>query len=276
MPLKIGFIGLGTMGKPIAVNIAKASFDLTVYDLREERCQELALLGAKVASSAREVAERSDIIEIVVVDDDQTEQVVAGEQGLIHGARSGLIVAVHSTILPATVRKIAAWCSAKGVEAIDAPVSGGQQGAQDRQLCYMVGGEAAVLEKCRPVFATSASHIFHLGELGMGATAKMLSQIAVCLNMIAAHECELLCDKTGLDFKMLQKVLHVSAGQSFVLDHWLGRFIRPEESETVRRQRAEVFAKSLSPALELACDVAVSLPGTTLAQGLMKRVMGVD
>ena len=276
MQLKVGFIGLGTMGKPIAVNIAQAGFDLTVYDLREERCWELASVGAKVALSAREVAERSDLIEIVVVDDDQTERVVAGEQGLIHGARSGLIVAVHSTILPATVRKIAAWCSAKGVEVIDAPVSGGQQGAQDRQLCYMVGGDAGVLEKCRPVFATSASHIFHLGELGMGATAKMLIQIVVCLNMIAAHECESLCDKTGLDFKMLQKILHVSAGQSFVLDHWLGRFKRPEESEAVRRQRAEVFSKSLSPALKLARDVGVSLPGAAFAQGLMKRVMGID
>ena len=203
------------MGKPMAVNIAKAGFDLTVCDLREERCQELALLGAKVASSPREVAEHSDIIEIVVVDDDQTEQVVAGEQGLIHGARSGSIVAVHSTILPATVRKIAAWCSAKGVEVIDAPVSGGQQGAQDRQLCYMVGGDAGVLEKCRPVFATSASDIFHLGELGMGATAKMLIQIVVCLNMIAAHECELLCDKTGLDFKMLQKDFARQRGAEF-------------------------------------------------------------
>jgi 3-hydroxyisobutyrate dehydrogenase-like beta-hydroxyacid dehydrogenase len=276
MPLKIGFIGLGTMGKPIAVNIAKAGFDLTVYDLREGPCQELALLGANIALSAREVAERSDIIEIIVVDDDQTERVVAGEHGLIDGARSGSIVAIHSTILPATVRKIAARCSAKGVEVIDAPVSGGQKGAQDRQLCYMVGGEAGLLEKCRPVFTTSASHIFHLGELGTGATAKMLIQIVVCLNMVAAHECELLCDKTGLDFKMLQEVLHVSAGQSFVLDHWLGRFKRPEDSAAVLRQRTEVFSKSLSPALELARDVGVSLPGSALAQTLLKRVMGVD
>jgi len=276
MSTKIGFIGLGTMGKPIAVNIARAGFDLTVYDLREEPCKELASLGAKVAASAREVAEKSDIIEIVVVDDDQAERVVAGEHGVIHGARPGSIVAVHSTILPVTARKIAALCSANGVEVIDAPVSGGQKGAEDRQLCYMVGGEVGVLEKCRPVFATSASHIFHLGELGMGATAKMLIQIVVCLNMIAAHESELLCDKSGLGFKMFQEVLRVSAGQSFVLDHWLGRFKRPEESEAVRRQRAEVFSKSLSPALELAREVGVSLPGTELAQSLLKRVMGIS
>jgi len=276
MASNIGFIGLGTLGKPIAANIARAGFDLTVYDLREEPCKELALLGAKAVGSAREVAEHSDIIEIVVVDDDQAEQVVAGEQGVIHGARPGSIVAVHSTILPVTVRKIAARCSANGVGVIDAPVSGGQKGAEDRQLCYMVGGEVEVLEKCRPVFATSASHIFHLGELGMGATAKMLIQIVVCMNMVAAHESELLCNKTGLDFKMFQEVLYVSAGQSFVLDHWLGRFKRPEDSEAVRRQRTEVFSKNLSPALELAREVGVSLPGTALAQGLLKRVMGID
>jgi 3-hydroxyisobutyrate dehydrogenase-like beta-hydroxyacid dehydrogenase len=154
-------------------------------------------------------------------------------------------------------------------------MSGGQKGAEARRLAYMAGGEAAALEKCRPVFVTSANHIFHLGELGMGATAKMLIQIVVCLNMIAAHESELLCDKTGLDFKMFQEVLHVSSGQSLVLDNWQ-QFKRPEESETVRRQRAEVFAKSLSPALELAREVGAPIPGTALAQGLLKRVLEIE
>jgi 3-hydroxyisobutyrate dehydrogenase-like beta-hydroxyacid dehydrogenase len=276
MPLRIGFIGLGAMGKPIAVNIAKAGFDLTVYDLREEPCRELASLGAKVASSAREVAQRSDIVEIIVVDDQQAEQVAAGEQGLIHGAHPGLIVALLSTLLPATVQKISAMFREKGAEVIDAPVSGGQQGAEDRQLCYMVGGAAEVLEQCRPVFETSASHIFHLGELGTGALAKMLIQVVVGLNMVAAHECEQLCAKTGLNFTSLQDVLHVSAGQSFVLDHWLGRFKRPGESEAVRRKRAEVFCKSLTPATDLARDVGLSLPGTSVAQGLIMRLMGID
>jgi len=272
MQSKIGFIGLGAMGKPMAANIAKAGFELTVCDLREEPCKELAALGARVVASPREVAEKSDLIEIAVVDDAQAERVVTGEHGVLDGARTGSIVAIHSTILPATARKIAARCRANGVEVIDVPMSGGQKGAEDRQLA---GGEVAVLEKCRPVFVTSASHIFHLGELGMGATAKMLIQIVVCLNMIAAHESELLCDKTGLDFKSFQKVLHVSSGQSNVLDTWQ-RFKRPEEPEAVRRQRAEVFEKSLSPALELAREVGASLPGTTLAQGLLKRVLEID
>lgn len=275
MQAKIGFIGLGAMGKLMAANIAKAGFELTVYDLREEPCKELARLGARVAASPREVAEQSDIIEIAVVDDAQAEEVVTGQRGVIHGARTGAIVAIHSTILPSTARKIAARCRANGVDVIDVPMSGGQTGAEERRLAYMAGGAAGVLEKCRPVFETSASHIFHLGELGMGATAKMLIQIVVCLNMIAAHESELLCNKTGLNFKSFQEVLHVSSGQSNVLDTW-ERFKRPGEPEAVRRKRAEVFAKSLSPAMELAGELGVSIPGTALAQGLLKRVLEIE
>lgn len=275
MQSKIGFIGLGAMGKAMAANVTKGGFELTVYDLREEPCKALAALGATVAASPREVAKRSDIVEIAVVDDDQAEWVVIGADGVVHGALPGLIVAIHSTILPATVRKIAARCRGHGVEVIDVPMSGGQKGAEDGQLAYMAGGDAAALEKCRPVFVTSASHIFHLGELGMGATAKMLIQIVVCLNMIAAHESELLCNKTGLDFKSFQNVLHVSSGQSNVLDNWQ-RFKRPEEPEAVRRRRADVFEKSLSPALELARELGAALPGTALAHRLMKRVLEID
>lgn len=275
MQSKIGFIGLGSMGKPMAANIAKAGFELTVYDLREEPCKGLAALGAKVAASPREVAEKSDIIEIAVVDDAQAKQVVAGEHGVIHGARRGAIVAIHSTILPATVRKLAGLCRAQGVELIDVPMSGGRKGAEEQRLAYMAGGDAAVLEKCRPVFVTSAKHIFHLGELGTGATAKMLIQVVVCLNMIAAHESELLCNKTGLDFKKFQEVLHVSSGQSNVLDVWQ-QFKRPEESKAVQTKRAEVFAASLAPALEIAREVGIDLPGSALAYTLLRRVLGVD
>ena len=130
MQSKIGFIGLGAMGKTMAANIVNAGFELTVFDLREEPCKALAALGACVAGSPREVAEKSGIVEIAVVDDAQAEQVVIGEHGVIHGALPRSIVAIHSTILPATARKIAARCRADGIEAIDAPMSGGQKGAE--------------------------------------------------------------------------------------------------------------------------------------------------
>src|SRR5947208_8644355 len=132
MQSKIGFIGLGAMGKPMAANIAKAGFELTVCDLREEPCKELAALGARVVASPREVAEKSDLIEIAVVDDAQAERVVTGEHGVIHGARTGSIVAIHSTILPATARKIAARCRANGVELMDVYIDDAHTRADQR------------------------------------------------------------------------------------------------------------------------------------------------
>src|SRR5207249_11558473 len=132
MQSKIGFIGLGAMGKPMAANIAKAGFELTVGGLREEPGKELAALGARVVASPLEVAEKSDLIEIAVVDDAQAERVVTGEHGVLDGARPGSTVAIHSTILPAKARKIAARWRANGGEVIDVPMSGGQNGAEER------------------------------------------------------------------------------------------------------------------------------------------------
>jgi 2-hydroxy-3-oxopropionate reductase len=183
---------------------------------------------------------------------------------------------IHSTIMPGTVRTLAQAGQRKGMRFVDAPVSGGEAGARERQLCYMVGGDKDVFERCRPVLAASAAHIFHLGELGSGATAKMILQVVVCINMLGAYEAELLCEKCGLDLKAFQEVLRVSSGQSFVFDHWLERFKRPDDPLPIRRRRTEVFCESLSPALRAARDRGISLPGAALAQRLLARMMGLD
>src|ERR1700736_1799608 len=142
--IKIGFIGLGEQGKPMSVNLAKATdYDLMVHDLRQEPVDELVALGAKSATSPREVAAQCEVIEVIVVDDAQVEAVVLGDHGLIAGAKPGSIIAIHSTIRPATVRKVAAECATRGVGVIDAPVSGGARGAQTQTMCYMVGGANA-------------------------------------------------------------------------------------------------------------------------------------
>jgi 3-hydroxyisobutyrate dehydrogenase-like beta-hydroxyacid dehydrogenase len=125
------------------------------------------------------------------------------------------------------------------------------------------------------VLAASGSHIFHIGELGSGAIAKMILQVVVCINMLGAYEAELLADKCGLDFRALQEVLGVSSGQSFVVDHWLERFKRPDDPPEVRRRRTEVFYESLAPALLLARDLDFQLPGAALAQQLLQRIMGL-
>ena len=276
MTITVGFVGLGRIGKPIAANILAAGFDLMVFDVREEPMRELAQRGAKQASGLRDLSEHAEIIGVAVVDDSQVEKVVLSDAGLLQSGRRESIIMVHSTIMPGTVCKLAQAGQGKGVTVVDAPVSGGEAGARERQLCYMVGGEKDVFAKCHPILAASAAHIFHLGELGSGAAAKMIVQVVVCINMLGTYEAELLSEKCGIDFKALQAVLRVSSGQSFVAEHWLDRFKRPEDPLPLRRRRAEVFVESLAPALRMAKDLDIALPGTTLAQKLFLRVMGVD
>lgn len=274
--MKVGFIGLGTIGKPMAANIVRAGFELVVYDLRLEPLKELNALGATVAQSPKDAAEHAEIIALAVVDDSQVERVLAGKDGVFEGIRPDSIVAIHSTISPATVQKIADLGRPQRVGLLDAPVSGGQQGARDRALCCMVGGEKQLLERCQPVLRTSASRIYHMGALGTGATAKLILQVVVCINMLAAHEAEALCEKTGLDFSVFQDLTHYSSGQSFVVDHWLDRFKRPDDPVAVRLRRTDVFQKSLSPALQLAQELDISIPGAALVQSLLPRIMGTD
>lgn len=273
---KVGFIGLGRMGKPIASNVLNGGFELTVYDLRDEAVGELTRLGAKAATSPRGVAEEAEVVELAVVDDAQVEDVLTGEHGVFAGASPGTIVAIHSTVLPATVCRVAEIGKGIGVQVIDAPVSGGETGAREKSLCYMVGGDAALLERCRELFSTSASEIFHMGELGSGAVAKIIVQVATCINMLAAHEAECVAEKTGLDFTALQQVLHSSSARSFVMDNWLDRFKLAEDPMAIRRRRTEVFQKSLAPALELAERLGLSLAGTALAERSLPRIMGIE
>ena len=276
MATAVGFVGLGRIGKPIAADILAAGFDLMVFDVREQPVRELARLGAKRARALRDLMEHAEILAVAVVDDAQVQEVVLSDAGLLHSGRRDSIIMIHSTVMPGTVRRLAQAGRTKGVRVVDAPVSGGEAGARERQLCYMVGGEKDVFERCHPVLAASAAHIFHMGELGSGAAAKMILQVVVCINMLGAYEAELLCEKCGVDFKALQKVLRVSSGQSFVVDHWLDRFKRPHDPLPVRQRRTEVFYESLSPALGSARDLGFSLSGAALVQQMLRRMMGVD
>ena len=274
--IKVGFVGLGRIGKPMAVNVLKAGFDLSVYDLRMEPVKELTELGAKAARSLEEVVKGADIVELAVVDDAQVQEALVGSDALIDGAGPGTVVVIHSTVLPDTVRMVAKIAAAKGVHVIDAPISGGETGARERSLCYMVGGEQTLVERCREVFSTSASEIFHMGALGSGAAAKMIVQVVTCINMLAAHEAELLADRSGLNFAALQKVMRVSSAQSFVADQWIDRFKLPQDPIEIRLRRTEVFQKSLAPAIETAQRLGLSLSGAILAERLLPQIMGIE
>ncbi len=275
MSTRVGFIGLGNIGKPMAVNVATAGFDLMVYDVREEPLTELAALGATVAHSPREIGAHGEIIELVVVDDAQVEAVTLGEGGVLSGAKPGSIIAIHSTVHPKTVRKIAELAKARGVDVIDAQVSGGERGAQAKTLCYMVGGDKALCERCRPLFATSGANIFHLGELGAGAIAKLAHNLIVYVNMLAASEGMRLAEKAGLDLKALQEVVHVSAGQSRVADNWLQQRRLKEVYTSGPQGLMQLIHKDLRLALELGHDLGLPLPGAALTQQLIDRVLEI-
>jgi 3-hydroxyisobutyrate dehydrogenase-like beta-hydroxyacid dehydrogenase len=255
----------------MAINIAKAGFDLMVYDIREEPLRELGTLGVKIARSAKEVGEYADIIEIA-----QVEAVVFGDAGVLMGARAGTIVAIHSTVLPKTLKAITENASSKNIIIVDAPISGGETGAYEQRLCYMVGGSKESVDQCREVFATSGAEILHLGEVGTGTAAKIINQILVCINMLAMFEGVSVAEKAGLDLKLLQKVIHNSAGQSYMADHWFERIERVSQSPDALRHQWEGFYKTLSVALECANDLAVFLPGAALTQQLLAKIVGYN
>src|SRR5581483_10616752 len=170
---KIGFIGLGTMGRPFATNIVRAGFDLTVYDVQPQPVNELVKLGARAARSAREVADLVDIVDIAVPHEAEVDAVLQGPDGLLAGAHPGLIAAIHSSIHPLHMMRVAEEARAHGVEVLDAQMSGGAGGVTSQTLCLMVVGDPAVLERCRPVLETTAGNIFLLGKVGMGAVTKI-------------------------------------------------------------------------------------------------------
>ena len=264
------------MGKPIAINIAKAGFDLMVHDIRKEPLQELSRFGAKIAHSAKEAAQVGELVEITVLDDTQVKAVLFGETGVLAAAKPGTMLAIHSTVLPKTLKAIVENASARNIIIVDAPISGGETGAYEKRLCYMAGGAKESVDKCRDVFATSAAEILHLGDVGTGTTAKIINQILVCINMLAMFEGISVAEKAGLDLKMLQQVLHNSAGQSYMADHWFERIERVSKSPEALRHQWEGFYKTLSVALECANDLGLALPGTALTQQLLATIVGYN
>jgi 3-hydroxyisobutyrate dehydrogenase-like beta-hydroxyacid dehydrogenase len=267
MVRKIGFIGLGSIGKPIAMNIAKAGFDLMVYDLRAKPLQELAALGASIAASAQEVGAHAEIVCVQVVDDAQVETVMLGEKGVLSEAKAGAVVAIQSTIHPRTMKKITEVAAERQVGLVDAQVSGGERGAYMQGLTFMVGGEKEDVEKCRPVFAASGKSVFHMGPLGTGAVTKLAHQIIVIGTMMSVAEGMLFAEKTGVNPEAFAEVVHASSARSHIADSWLNRF------RVVPRNIVDIFYKSVIPAMELAHELDIPLPMTAVAQQLMHSRM---
>ena len=210
---KIGFIGLGIMGRPMSINLLQAGFEVTVWNRTTARMQPALDAGAIAASSPKEVAEKSDVIVAIVSDTPDAQEVILGEQGVIHGARPGSVVIDMSTISPAATRDIAAALAEKNVAMLDAPVSGGDTGAINGTLAIMVGGKEEIFQRCLPVFEAMGKTITRVGENGMGQTVKLCNQILVSVTNMAVCEAVTFAKASGLDPQIMIEamVLEISS-----------------------------------------------------------------
>ena len=216
--LKVGYIGLGLMGKSIARNILKAGFPLIVHNRSRAAVDELVKEGAVAANSPKEVAEQVDVVFTNLPDTPDVEKVVLGENGILAGAHDGLIYVDNSTIKPVTARTIAQKLSEKNVFALDAPVSGGDIGARNGTLTIMVGGDASALEKVMPVFNAMGKTVTHVGDAGAGQVAKAANQIMVAAQMVAMGELLVFAKKAGVDPKKVVNAIKGGAAQCWTLD----------------------------------------------------------
>ena len=222
---RIGFIGLGAMGKPMAKNLVSAGFDLVVYDINPEPMNELSALGVNTGESAADLSSIADVVITILPECEHVKAVYLGESGVIENARVGTVFIDMSSIAPHTTKIVAAEAEAKGCPFMDAPVSGGTVGAEKASLTIMVGGDKALLEVHRDILEAVGKTIYHLGDIGMGETVKMINQILVGINILGIAEAFTLGVKLGADPQVLYEVIRTSAGNSFLLDGRVPNYI---------------------------------------------------
>src|SRR5436309_4420171 len=276
--MQIGFIGIGVMGRPMTLNLLKAGYDVTIYARHPEEpeVQEVLQAGAKLAPSARAVAMASEIVITMVPNSMQVEEVVAGTQGILEGARKGLMIIDMSTIAPAMSRKLAEVAAAKGVYFLDAPVSGGSQGAVNGTLTIMVGGEEAIFEQVRPVLEAMGKkeNIFYVGPSGSGEVVKIVNNMLCGAIAASIAESFVLGVKAGADADTMAKVIGVSSGASWQLSNQFP--LRAFNGSFQPGFMTDLLHKDLGLALDLAAENQTAVALTAQARQLyeMTRASG--
>lgn len=268
--LKVGYIGLGLMGKSIARNILKAGFPLVVHNRSHAAVEELVNEGAQEASSPRDVAGQVEVVFTNLPDTPDVEAVALGENGILSAAKPGLIFVDNSTIKPAAARRIAEVLGAKGVLCLDAPVSGGDIGARQGTLAIMVGGEAKALEKVRPVFQAMGKSVTHVGEAGAGQIAKAANQIMVAAQMVALGELLIFARKAGADPEKVVEAIRGGAAQCWALD------VKPPRLFTGNRTpgfKAYMQAKDLGIVMDTARQYGIPLPAAATHAQLFEAML---
>ena len=222
---KIGFIGLGAMGLPMAKNLIKAGYDLTVHDLNPQPVEEIVSLGAQKAGSPADAAKGVEVIITMLPADDEVKAVALGSEGVLEGAGKGSVFIDMSSIAPHTSKYVASEAQKKGIKFLDAPVSGGTVGAEKATLTIMVGGDKALLDEHIEILQTMGKTIYHVGDVGMGETVKMVNQMLVGINLMGIVEALVMGTKLGVEPEVLYKIIRASSGNSFMLDSRVPNYI---------------------------------------------------
>ena len=273
MALTIGMIGLGIMGRPMAKNLLKAGYQLVVHDRSQEPVQDLVSAGAKAAGSPKEVAGQLDVLITMLPNSPDVELVALGRDGIVEGARKGLLYLDMSTISPLVSQKVGQTLGAKGVRMLDAPVSGGEKGAIDAALSIMVGGEKADFDAALPIFQALGKTITHLGPLGAGGFTKLANQIIVAVNLTALGEALTLAKKAGLDRALTLKALSGGLAGSKCLDQKSSNYVAGTYNPGFK---IDLHFKDLGLIMESSRALGVPLPCTAVVQELFNamRVKG--
>jgi len=273
MQSKIGFIGLGIMGKPMAKNLIKAGFPLVVHNRSRSKVDELVKEGAAAANTPREVASSSDIIITMLPNSPDVELVALGANGILEGAKAGQLFIDMSTINPIVSQKIAKQFSAKGVAMVDAPVSGGEKGAIDATLSIMAGGEAKDFERALPVFNALGKTVTHMGSIGSGGFTKLANQIIVAINLTAIGEALVFGAKAGVDPQKMIRALAGGLAGSKCLDQKSEKILSGDFAPGFK---IDLHSKDLNLIQDAARSVGVPIPTAAFVEQLFAalRVRG--
>ena len=272
---RIGFVGLGTMGAAMAANLRRAGFEVTAWNRTPGRAEDLVALGGSEAGSPADVARASDVVVVCVSDTPDVEAVILGPDGVGEGLAAGGLVIDCSTISPAATGRIAATLRERGIGFVDAPVSGGSEGARQATLTIFVGGEPADAQRAQPVLEAMGRTITHFGPAGSGQAVKAVNQVVIAGAYLGVAEGIVLALKAGLDAEAVAAALGGGAARSWVLENRSGRMI---DNEYPLGFRTSLHLKDLAIALELARSVGATLPVAGLAaqleSGLVARGRG--
>jgi len=266
---RIGFIGLGVMGKPMCINLLKAGFELTVMSRSAANVAPIVAAGAKAADSPKVVAEQSDMVITMLPNSPEVRSVVLGENGVAEGGRPGLLYADMSSIAPLASREIATELAAKGIRMLDAPVSGGEPKAIDGTLSVMVGGAQGDFDACLPVFKAMAASVVRVGEIGAGNVAKLANQVVVALNICAVSEALVLATKAGVEPDLVYQAIRGGLAGSTVLDAKAPLIM---DGKFTPGFRINLHAKDLANVLETSHELNVSLPLTAQVMEIMQAL----